>query len=153
MTHQDVPAPLDADAPEANAVAMPLRPGSRRPATERPEDATPFATWRRPLLAVRRYKWLVLAITLVGSAAGVAVGRMLHPSYHARATVWIQVPPRPVRTDGPMWQGQPPLSAGWVGFPPTNRGPGGGGPPGPPCLSPHGADRPGPPRTLRGQDH
>jgi len=76
MTHQDVPAPLDADAPEGNAVGVPLRPGTRLPPTERPEDANPFATWRRPLLAVRRYKWLVLAITLVVSAAGVAVGRI-----------------------------------------------------------------------------
>jgi capsular exopolysaccharide synthesis family protein len=120
MTHQDVPAPLDADAPEGNAVGVPLRRGTRLLPMERPEDANPFATWRRPLLAVRRYKWLVLAITLVGSAAGVAVGRMLQPSYHARATVWIQVPPRPVRTDGPMWQGQLPISSGWMDLLRTN---------------------------------
>src|SRR5260370_25503676 len=45
---------------------------------------------------------------------------MLHPSYHARAMVWIQVPPRPVRTDGPMWQGQLPISAGWMDLLRTN---------------------------------
>jgi succinoglycan biosynthesis transport protein ExoP len=120
MTHQDVPPPLDADAPEGNAVGVPLRHGARLLPAERPHDANPFATWRRPLLAVRRYKWLVVGVTLVGSAAGVVLARFVHPSYHARATVWIQVPPRPIRTDGPMWQGQLPISSGWMDLLRTN---------------------------------
>src|SRR6266513_528055 len=36
------------------------------------------------------------------------------PSYVARATVWVQVPLRPARDEGPIWSGQLPISSGWM---------------------------------------
>jgi capsular exopolysaccharide synthesis family protein len=46
--------------------------------------------WSRYISAVRRYRWLVLAIALVGSAGGVVATRFIEPSFTARATIWIQ---------------------------------------------------------------
>src|SRR5207302_209678 len=36
------------------------------------------------------------------------------PSYVGRATVWVQVPLRPARDEGPIWSGQLPISSGWM---------------------------------------
>src|SRR5437879_13310540 len=32
----------------------------------------------------------------------------------SRATVWVQVPLRPARDEGPIWSGQLPISSGWM---------------------------------------
>src|SRR5256885_5434110 len=45
--------------------------------------------WRRALSAVLRFKWLILLVTLLGSAAGVAATRVVRPIYSAPAPVWI----------------------------------------------------------------
>src|SRR5213080_4844069 len=37
-----------------------------------------------------------------------------------RATVWIQVPARPTRDEGPIWSGQLPISSGWTDLLHTN---------------------------------
>src|SRR2546422_5687836 len=45
--------------------------------------------WRRVLSAVLRFKWLIVAVTVVGTAAGVAGTRVLRAAYVAQATIWI----------------------------------------------------------------
>ncbi len=45
--------------------------------------------WGRVISALRRYKWLVLAVSLLGLAAGVVASRFLKPEYVAQATIWI----------------------------------------------------------------
>lgn len=45
--------------------------------------------WHRYLAALTRYKWLIAAITIMGSAAGVLATRMMAPEYEAHATLWI----------------------------------------------------------------
>jgi len=45
--------------------------------------------WRRVWTAVARFKYLILSVTLVGSALGVAATQFLHPEYLAQATIWI----------------------------------------------------------------
>jgi polysaccharide biosynthesis transport protein len=47
---------------------------------------------RRLGTAILRYKWLVLLIIILGSAAGVVVTRFLSAEYQAQATIWIEVP-------------------------------------------------------------
>src|SRR5687767_7715470 len=47
----------------------------------------------RPLAALRRYKWLVLAITLTSSALGVLGTKLITPEYEVRATVWVSSAP------------------------------------------------------------
>ncbi|MGH9147315.1 MAG: Wzz/FepE/Etk N-terminal domain-containing protein, partial [Vicinamibacterales bacterium] len=44
----------------------------------------------RPLAAVRRYKWLILGVTLLASVAGALGSRFVTPRYEVRATVWIE---------------------------------------------------------------
>ena len=46
--------------------------------------------WRRVFTAVARFKWLILAVTLLGSSVGVAATRFLLPQYLAKATIWIE---------------------------------------------------------------
>lgn len=48
---------------------------------------------RRLLGAVVRHKWLVLAVALVGTAAGLLYARTLPDEYVAQSTVWIEAQP------------------------------------------------------------
>lgn len=70
--------------------------------------------WWRYLAAVRRFKWVVLGATLGATLLGIVASRLLRPTYAAEATIWIQVPNRPARDEGPIWQGQLPISSGWM---------------------------------------
>jgi len=44
----------------------------------------------RSIAAIRRYKWLIVAIVAVGSAAGAVVTRFIQPMYVVESKVWIQ---------------------------------------------------------------
>src|SRR5467141_2143604 len=79
----------------------------------RPPDQPP-AEWQRYLAAAVRFKWLVLGVTLACTALGVLAAILVKPTYVARATVWVQVPIRPARDEGPIWSGQLPISSGWM---------------------------------------
>src|SRR3989454_620776 len=74
----------------------------------------PTAEWQRYLAAALRFKWVVLAVTLASTALGVLGALLVKPTYVARATVWVQVPIRPARDEGPIWSGQLPISSGWM---------------------------------------
>ena len=50
----------------------------------------PDVDWGRYVLALRRYKWPVLAVTVFGALAGVAAARYVKPVYMARASIWIE---------------------------------------------------------------
>lgn len=43
----------------------------------------------RILSALRRYRWLILAVTILGVSAGYAATRLLKPEYSVAATIWI----------------------------------------------------------------
>jgi capsular exopolysaccharide synthesis family protein len=43
----------------------------------------------RSISALKRYRWLILVVFVIGSAAGVAVTRFIKPKYAVDATVWI----------------------------------------------------------------
>ena len=43
----------------------------------------------RTMAAIKRYRWLILAIFVVGSATGVALTRFVKPKYAVDATIWI----------------------------------------------------------------
>jgi polysaccharide biosynthesis transport protein len=44
----------------------------------------------RPLAAIRRYKWLLIAVVLLATVGGVVATRMVQPEYEVRATISIQ---------------------------------------------------------------
>lgn len=58
-------------------------------APETPDAGEAGAKWRRYIGAVRRFKWLVLGIAILGTGAGIAATRLVVPSYQASATIWI----------------------------------------------------------------
>src|SRR2546430_909335 len=47
--------------------------------------------WQRYLTAALRHKWLVLAVTLVGTALGIVGTRFLDPRYSDKAILWVDV--------------------------------------------------------------
>lgn len=46
--------------------------------------------WRRYWRSVRRYKWWILLLAILGAGAGMFATRLLPPRYLAQATIWIQ---------------------------------------------------------------
>ncbi len=65
----------------------------------------------RTIAALKRYKWLILATTVFGSAVGFVLSKMIAPKYQVNASVWI----REQNTGGPI---QPPglvsTNLGWA---------------------------------------
>src|SRR3989442_10246847 len=62
--------------------------------------------WRRMLNAVVRFRWLIAAVTVVGTAGGVAATRFLKPQYVAQATIWIDQTDRRGPDRGPIQPSQ-----------------------------------------------
>ena len=58
--------------------------------------------WHRILSALQRFKWLILSITLLGTAAGIAATRYVQPAYLAQITVWIDQAERRGPDRGPI---------------------------------------------------
>jgi tyrosine-protein kinase Etk/Wzc len=57
----------------------------------------------RVFAALKRFKWLILLITMLGTGAGILVTRFLDPEYTVQATIWVESPPErngPVRAEG-----------------------------------------------------
>ncbi len=54
-----------------------------------PVESSDGIQWSRYLSALARYKWLILLITLVGTAIGVAITRFIDPEYVTRTTLTI----------------------------------------------------------------
>jgi capsular exopolysaccharide synthesis family protein len=72
-----------------------------------PDEPGSGIPWSRYFAAVRRYKWLMLAVIVAGTALGVAATRLSKPVYEVQATIWIsEAEPRygreergPIRAD------------------------------------------------------
>ncbi|HEX2188624.1 MAG TPA: polysaccharide biosynthesis tyrosine autokinase [Longimicrobiaceae bacterium] len=57
---------------------------------------------RRYFTALARYKWIVLGVVAVGTAAGAYATRFVQPEYKAEATIWIQQEARGADARGPI---------------------------------------------------
>jgi len=67
----------------------------------RVEEDGGAATLARILMALRRFKWLILAATLVGLGGGFLATRYIAPAYTVAATIWIE-PPATGREGAPI---------------------------------------------------
>ena len=67
----------------------------------------------RYVAAVKRYKWVVLGLTLFGTAVGIVATKFIHPVYSAQATVYIQ-PTSDNRQAGPIRPDELLHSQQWV---------------------------------------
>jgi capsular exopolysaccharide synthesis family protein len=111
----------------ANELTGPLAPGSSLsvagagyPAPEPLpplEDEEGGIPWDRFLAAIKRYKWLVLAVALVGTALSVLASRFVKPEYSVTSTIYIEEPPR---AQGPIRAEELLTSVQWVELLRTN---------------------------------
>lgn len=80
-----------------------------------PGAVPPGATdWRRHASALVRYRWLIVAVTLAGTAGGFGATRVLDPLYRAEATVWVEVGDARRADRGPVGPGQLLDSYAWI---------------------------------------
>ena len=54
------------------------------------DDAAPAAVGARAMSAIRRYRWLIVAVFVVAVGAGFVATRFITPIYDVHATIWIQ---------------------------------------------------------------
>lgn len=97
------PATELAVQPDPDTAPMPVSDSLRLWADDSAEDGG--QEWRRYLAALIRYKWLILLVLAVGTAAGVVVSRFVPVKYTAQATIWVETgsranDPGPIRAPG-----------------------------------------------------
>jgi capsular exopolysaccharide synthesis family protein len=61
-----------------------------------PPEAEEGIKWGRYIAALQRYRWLILGVTVLGTALAVFATRFIKPVYTASATIWIE----PQRREG-----------------------------------------------------
>ena len=72
----------------------------------------PPPAWQRYLSAVLRRKWIILIVTLIGTAAGVFATRFVQLTYRAETRLWVQADQGP--NQGPIRDAQLLESTGWL---------------------------------------
>ena len=82
--------------------------GYDQPADDRSID------FRRYIHAVLRYKWMILALAVVGLGAGVGLSRLLKPMYEAQASIQIDATSRTPAQPGPIQNVPLMESRGWL---------------------------------------
>ncbi len=80
-----------------------------RPVPEPREDGV---NWGRYISALRRYRWLMLAIVLAGTGAGVVATRLIPLEFRATTTVWVEG--SDAGRMGPLRTGELLDAMGWV---------------------------------------
>ncbi|HEV8149742.1 MAG TPA: Wzz/FepE/Etk N-terminal domain-containing protein, partial [Gemmatimonadales bacterium] len=50
------------------------------------------ATLTRVVSSLRRFRWVITGLTLLGLGAGIAATRIIKPDYAVQATIWIETP-------------------------------------------------------------
>lgn len=90
--------PVPSQTPQLPAVPPPVATGLD-PFSRHSDEAL---DWRRYVHAVRRYRWWILALAVVGTLGGMLAGRFLPPRYEVQATIWIQTEPRTAPNRGPI---------------------------------------------------
>src|SRR2546428_13383675 len=95
MTTSKLPTPFNSPA-----LAPPRQPDAVAGADYFDPDGE--LDWRRILNAVVRFRWLIAAVTVVGTAAGVAATRFLQPPDVGPADIWIDPTHRRRPDPGPI---------------------------------------------------
>ena len=82
-----------------------------------PTLAPPRTPFERPLAALRRYKWLCIAVIALSTAGGFVATKFVIPDYEVRATIWIQsLTPQQQATSGPIKAAELLNPMAWVGL-------------------------------------
>ena len=94
MSTSIIKAPAPADAALDGRRRTPQPAWSAAPP---PGETSGGLPWARYFSALKRHKWLMLAIIVAGTAVGIAATRLLNPVYDVQATIWISTPEAPQR--------------------------------------------------------
>lgn len=79
-----------------------------------PSGMDPLKALARLVSSLRRFRWLILGLTLAGLGGGFVASRFIEPSYEVQASVWIEVPTSKQGERGPI-QGRELLTSGaWI---------------------------------------
>ena len=57
-----------------------------------PEGAGPGHTVNRVLATLKRFRWLILGLTVAGVGGGIVATRFMRPDFEITATIWIETP-------------------------------------------------------------
>jgi polysaccharide biosynthesis transport protein len=71
-------------------------------------------SWARYVSALRRYKWLILAVAILGSGAGAFATRFVPPTYRVNATIWISNDAPGSQSRGPIRADELLSSSSWI---------------------------------------
>lgn len=80
--------PLQPALPEATLPGHESQPGNP------PPTRTPAATLTRAIAALRRFRWLIVGLTLMGLGGGWVATRFIQPDYQIEAKIWIETQPQ-----------------------------------------------------------
>lgn len=116
MDRDNLPAPLN-DQPGLPADA-PVPGAARRfnfaDADFAEEEGGGSDGLKRLLGAILYYKWLVIALVILGTIAGVAASRFVEPEYTARARLWVSVATRQSDFEGPIQSAELLQGGAWL---------------------------------------
>ena len=101
-TDRNLPTPVESDGGQpygAGGYGLARSQGARGLDLADPYEDEGGIAWGRYLAALRRYKWLILLTTVIGTTATFLAARVVKPEYTVTATIWIQ---SPSPADGPV---------------------------------------------------
>jgi capsular exopolysaccharide synthesis family protein len=78
------------------------------------EEGAGSADFGRYLAGLVRYKWLIVAVTVLGTAGSAVASRFVKPTYRAQASVWIEASVQVEVTQQPIKPSRLLDQAGWV---------------------------------------
>ncbi len=104
------PLPPEKGPPSVGVDAY-VDPGALGNLAAAPPLPEPGIPWGRYLSALRRYKFLMILVVILGTAASVGATRFLKPEYKATATIYIEPPPDDA---GPIRAAELLRSFGWL---------------------------------------
>src|SRR6266542_4663424 len=57
-----------------------------------PDGAGPGHAVTRVLATIKRFRWLILGLTVAGTGGGIIATRFIKPDFEVAATIWIETP-------------------------------------------------------------
>ena len=93
---------MSEDAPQLQLVHSPSTAVQEWSEPPLPAPITPKRPLERIAGALRRYRWLMVAVFLLSAIAGAVAMRFVKPQYDVTATIWIQSETPMADKDGPI---------------------------------------------------